>query len=137
MKQLISKVFALASMLLVAYAASASGNLEKAALMLDQQSRAGKGEFVTYLTGAAAAYRWAGGTKEIGEAGSIYCPPSEAKLDGRGYAKIALQEYQRRKLEYAAVQDFPLNVLALALMRGLQEKFPCPVEEQTPSVKVQ
>jgi len=60
--------------------------------MLDQQSRAGKGEFVTYLTGAAAAYRWAGGTKEIGEAGSIYCPPSEAKLDGRGYAKIALQE---------------------------------------------
>ena len=122
-------------MLLIASAASASGNLDKAAQMLDQQSRAGKGEFVTYLTGAAAAYRWAGGTKEVGGASSIYCPPSEAKLDGRGYAKIALQEYQRRKLEYAAVQDFPLNVLALALMRGLQERFPCGAAESASSVK--
>ena len=136
MKQLISRLFAVAaSMLLVANAASASGNLEKAAQMLDQQSRAGKGEFVTYLTGAAAAYRWAGGTQEIGGAGSIYCPPSEAKLDGRGYAKIALQEYQRRKGDYAAVQDFPLNVLALALMRGLQEKFPCRAAESAPAEK--
>jgi hypothetical protein len=137
MKQLISKVFALASMLLVAHAATASGNLEKAAQMLDQQSRAGKGEFVTYLTGAAAGYRWAGGTKDSGGASSIYCPPLDAKLDGRGYAKIALQEYQRRKDEYAAVQDFPLNVLALALMRGLQERFPCRAEEPAPSVKPQ
>jgi hypothetical protein len=134
MKQLISRLFAVAgSMLLVANAASASGNLEKAAQMLDQQSRAGKGEFITYLTGAAAAYRWAGGGKDIGEARSIYCAPADAKLDGRGYAKIALQEYQRKKGEYASVQDFPLNVLALALMRGLQEKFPCAAERQVPA----
>jgi hypothetical protein len=138
MKQLISRLFAVAgSMLLVANAASASGNLEKAAQMLDQQSRAGRGEFITYLTGAAAAYRWAGGAKDIGEARSIYCPPSDAKLDGRGYAKIALQEYQRKKGEYASVQDYPLNVLALALMHGLQEKFPCRAEEQAPAEKVQ
>ena len=120
-------------MLLIANAASASGNLEKAAQMLDQQSRAGKGEFVTYLTGAAAAYRWAGGAKDMVRAGSIYCPPADAKLDGRGYAKIALQEYQRKRGEYASVQDFPLNVLALALMHGLQEKFPCAAERQAPA----
>jgi len=133
MKHLISRVFALAGwMLLVAQAASASGNLEKAAQMLDQQSRAGRGEFITYLTGAAAAYRWAGGGKDNGEAGPIYCPPSDAKLDGRGYAKIALQEYQRKKGEYASVQDFPLNVLALALMHGLQDRFPCEKNDQSP-----
>jgi hypothetical protein len=132
MKQTISTVFALAaSMLLAPHAASASGNLEKAAQMLDQQSRAGRGEFITYLTGAAAAYRWAGAAKDSGEAGPIYCPPADAKLDGRGYAKIALQEYQRKKGEYASVQDFPLNVLTLALMRGLQDRFPCEKNDQS------
>ena len=135
MKQISSKLFAIAGFgWLIANSALANGNnLEKAAQMLDQQSRAGKGEFITYLTGAAAAYRWAGGSKDVAGTASIYCPPAEAKLDGRGYAKIALQEYQRKKGEYAGVQEFPLNVLALALMRGLQEKFPCRAEAPAPA----
>jgi len=124
--------------LLVANAVWAQpSNLEKAAQILDQQSRAGRGEFITYLTGAAAAYRWASVKGDLAGPGSIYCPPPEAKLDGRGYAKIALQEYQRSKGEYAGVHDFPLNVLALALLRGLQDRFPCRSEEQGPSVKLQ
>jgi len=124
MKRIIGSVLAIA--LFAANAAWADrGNLEKAARILDQQSRAGKGEFITYLTGAAAGYRWAGAN----------CPPHDAQLDGRGYAKIALDEYQRRKTEYAGLPDFPLNVLALALMRGLQEKFPCRPEEQPPALK--
>jgi hypothetical protein len=139
MKLIISSVFAIAGFaLLVANAVWAQGsNLEKAAHMLDQQSRAGKGEFLTYLTGAAAAYRWVGVRSDIEGSASIYCPPQEVKLDGRGYAKIALEEYQRRKSEYAGLKDFPLNVLALALLRGLQERFPCRVEAQPPSVKLQ
>jgi hypothetical protein len=139
MKLIISSVFAITGFaLLVANAVWAqTSNLEKAAHMLDQQSRAGKGEFLTYLTGAAAAYRWVGVRSDIEGSASIYCPPQEVKLDGRGYAKIALEEYQRRKSEYAGLKDFPLNVLALALLRGLQERFPCRVEAQPPSVKLQ
>jgi hypothetical protein len=134
MKQIISSAFAL----LVANAVWAQGsNLEKAAHMLDQQSRAGKGEFLTYLTGAAAAYRWVGVKSDIEGSASIYCPPPDAQLDGRGYAKIALAEYQRNKGEYAGLKDFPLNVLALALLRGLQEKYPCRAEAQPPTVKLQ
>jgi hypothetical protein len=124
--------------LLVADAVWAQGsNLEKAAHMLDLQSRAGKGEFLTYLTGAAAAYRWIGVKSDVEGSASVYCPPQEMKLDGRGYAKIALEEYQRRKGDYAGLKDFPLNVLALALLRGLQERYPCQAEAQSPTVKLQ
>ena len=139
MKLIISSVFAIAGFaLLVANTVWAQpGNLEKAAQMLDQQSRAGKGEFITYLAGAAAAYRWTALNSDVGGPGAIYCPPPDAKLDGRGYAKIALEEYQRRKGEYAGLKDFPLNVLALALLRGLQERFPCRSEAQAPAVKLQ
>ena len=134
MKRIISSVVAT---LLVANTVWAQGNLEKAAHMLDQQSRTGKGEFLTYLTGAAAAYRWVGVKSDIEGSASMYCPPQDAKLDGRGYAKIALEEDQRRKAEYAGLHDFPLNVLALALLRGLQEKFPCRAEAQAPTAKSQ
>src|SRR5690242_2446312 len=133
MKQIISAVFAL----LVANAVHAQGNLEKAAHMLEQQSRNGKGEFLTYLTGAAAAYRWVGVKSDIEGSAPIYCPPPEAQLDGRSYAKIALTEYQRNKSEYAARKDFPLNVLALALLRGLQEHYPCRAEAPAPTVKAE
>jgi hypothetical protein len=119
--------------LFLANAAWAQGNLEKAAQMLDQQSRAGKGEFLTYLTGAAAAYRWIGVKSDIAGSASAYCPPQDMKLDGRGYAKIALTEYQQRRSEYAGLHDFPLNVLALALLRGLQEKYPCRAEAEAPA----
>jgi len=131
MKQIICSVFAVAGFgLLVATAVWAQpSNLEKAAHMLDQQSRAGKGEFLTYLTGAAAAYRWVGVKSDIEGSAAVYCPPQEMKLDGRGYG--------RRKGEYAGLHDFPLNVLALALLRGLQERYPCRVEAQSPSVKLQ
>ena len=139
MKLIISSVFAIAGFaLLVANAVWAqASNLDKAAHMLDQQSRAGKGEFLTYLTGAAAAYRWVGVKSDIEGSAAVYCPPQEMKLDGRGYAKIALEEYGRRKGDYAGLHDFPLNVLALALLRGLQERYPCRSEAQPPTVKLQ
>ena len=139
MKQIISTVLAIAGFTLLAANAcwAQPSNLEKAAHMLEQQSRNGKGEFLTYLTGAAAAYRWIGVKSDIEGSASVYCPPQELKLDGRGYAKIALEEYQRRKGDYAGVHDFPLNVLALALLRGLQEKYPCRAEAQAPTVKLQ
>src|SRR5207302_8729206 len=122
MKQIICSVFAVAGFgLFVANAVWAQpSNLEKAAHMLDQQSRAGKGEFITYLTGAAAAYRWIGVKSDIEGSASVYCPPQELKLDGRGYGKIARGEYERRKGEYGGLQESPLTVLALALVRGLQ-----------------
>lgn len=134
MKRIIGSLLAL----LVASAVHAQGShLEKAANMLDQQSRAGRGEFLTYLTGAAAAYRWVGVKSDIAGSASIYCPPADAQLDGRGYAKIALAEYQHNKGAYAGMKDFPLNVLALALLRGLQEKYPCRAEAPAPTVKAE
>jgi hypothetical protein len=99
----------------------AQTNLEKAAHLLEQQSRNGKGEFITFLTGAATAYRWASTDADAG----MYCPPPKLTLDGRSYAKIALEEYRRAKPEYAKLKDYPLDVLTLALLRGLREKFPC------------
>src|SRR5438094_8341030 len=118
MKKIVCSVFAIAGFaLLVADPAWAeASNLAKAAQILDQQSRAGKGELITYLTGAAAAYRWAGVKSDLAGPASIYCPPADTKPDRRGYAKIALQEYQRRKRQYAGVHNFPLNVLALAVL---------------------
>src|ERR1041385_3521959 len=39
-------------------AAAAAGKIDKAVQILEQQARAGRGEFVTFLMGAASAYRW-------------------------------------------------------------------------------
>ena len=106
--------------LFVCTAASAqSSRLDQAAQLLEQQSRRGKGEFVTYLTGAASAYRWS----EAAQAS--YCPPASAQLDGRSYARLALQEYRRSRSEYAALSGYPLEVLSLALLRGLRHQYPC------------
>jgi hypothetical protein len=103
----------------------AQTNLEKAAHILEQQSRSGKGEFITFLTGAASAYRWASAGADAEGAASMYCPPPNLTLDGRSYARIALQEYQRAKPDYTKLPDYPLEVLTLALGRGLRDKFPC------------
>jgi hypothetical protein len=106
-------------------ATAQSGNLEKAARILERQAHAGRGEFITYLVGAAAAYRWASIDNDIASA-ALYCPPSGAKLDGRAWGKIALEEYRRDKAQYAGLDEYPLSVFALALLHGLQSKYPCP-----------
>jgi hypothetical protein len=93
--------------------------------------------YFTPLVGGWVADRWIGVKSDVEGSASVYCPPQEMKLDGRGYAKIALEEYQRRKGDYAGLKDFPLNVLALALLRGLQERYPCQAEAQSPTVKLQ
>lgn len=110
-----TRFFLALACLLCAQSASAQTNLDKAANLLDQQSRRGKGEFITYLTGAAAAYRWA----------ESYCPAPDAMLDGRSYGRIALEEYRRAKPEYAKLTQYPLDVLSLALLRGLETRYPC------------
>ena len=109
-----TRFLALACLLCV-QAAFAQTNLDKAANLLDQQSRRGKGEFITYLTGAAAAYRWA----------ESYCPAADVALDGRSYGRIAVEEYRRAKSEYAKLPQYPLDVLSLALLRGLESRYPC------------
>lgn len=100
-------------------------NLEKAVVILEQQSRTGRGEFINFLTGAASAYRWVATNVDVGGAEPTYCPAPDLMLDGRSYAKIALEEYKRAKSEYSKLPDYPLNVLTLALLRGLQGMFPC------------
>ena len=121
-----------AALLTTGAAVAQPGNLDKAANILERQARAGKGEFITYLVGAAAAYRWA---NKNGDADSprLYCPTSDAKLDGRAWARIALEEYRQNKSEYADLQEYPLSVFALALLHGLQSKYPCPSDEPDPS----
>jgi hypothetical protein len=99
--------------------------LDKAAQILEQQARAGRGEFISFLMGAASAYRWESAAPEGADAERHFCPPPRHTLDGRIYARIALEEYRRAKSEYAALSDYPLDVLALALQRGLRARFPC------------
>lgn len=119
--------------LFIASSASAQpGNLEKAARILEQQARAGRGEFITYLVGAAAGYRWASKETDGGMAG-LYCPPANARFDGKAWGKIALEEYRRDKPRYASLDgEYPLSVFALALLHGLQSSFPCPSEDAGP-----
>jgi hypothetical protein len=116
---------ALACSLLPQEAYTQQKNLEKAAILLEQQSRTGKGEFINFLTGAATAYRWIGTNLDLGGAEPTYCPAPNVALDGRSYARIALEEYRRAKSEYSSLPEYPLSVLTLALMRGLRGKYPC------------
>ena len=122
-----------AAALLIATAAPArSSNLDDAARILERQARAGRGEFITYLVGAAAAYRWAS-VDDDAETPPLYCPAPDLKLDGRAWARIALDEYKRNKSEYADLKEYPLSVFALALLHGLQSKYPCSAAEPDPS----
>jgi len=105
--------------------AGAQGKLDKAVQILEQQARAGRGEFVTFLMGAASAYRWDSAAPEGPGAERLFCPPPWHSVDGKSYAKIALEEYRRSKGEYAALTEYPLDVLSLALQRGLRARYPC------------
>jgi hypothetical protein len=111
--------------LALAPAAGAQGKLDKAVQILEQQARAGRGEFVTFLMGAASAYRWDSAAPEGAAAERLFCPPPWHSVDGKSYAKIALEEYRRSKGEYAALTEYPLDVLSLALQRGLRARYPC------------
>jgi hypothetical protein len=106
-------------------AAAAQGKLDKAVQILEQQARAGRGEFVTFLMGAASAYRWDSAAPEAPSAERLFCPPPWHSVDGKSYAKIALEEYRRSKSEYAGLSEYPLDVLSLALQRGLRARYPC------------
>ena len=106
-------------------AAGAQGKLDKAVQILEQQARAGRGEFVTFLMGAASAYRWDSAAPEGAAAERLVCPPPWHSVDGKSYAKIALEEYRRSKSEYAGLAEYPLDVLSLALQRGLRARYPC------------
>src|ERR1043166_1093495 len=106
-------------------AAAAAGKIDKAVQILEQQARAGRGEFVTFLMGAASAYRWDSTAPEGPPAERLFCPPPWHSVDGKSYARIALEEYRRSKSEYAALSEYPLDVLSLALQRGLRARYPC------------
>jgi hypothetical protein len=127
MKTRIERALAVAGVafLMSATASAQPGTMEKAAQILYRQTRAGRGEFITYLSGAAAAYRWASTDGEA-KIAALYCPPDDAKFDGRAWGKIALEEYGRDKRQYGALPGYPLDVFALALLHGLQTRFPCP-----------
>ena len=109
--------------LLTSPPAHAQARLEKAAQVLEQQARTGKGEFINFLIGAASAFRWAEGQGTD----ATYCPP-DTPLDGRRYAMITLEEYKRGKAEYMKISGYPLDVLTLALLRSLRAQFPCSKE---------
>ena len=134
MKRITLRAVAIAGAVLLTPGAGAAqpGTLDKAANILERQARAGRGEFITYLVGAAAAYRWA---NKDGDAGAppLYCPTSDARLDGKAWARIALEEYRRNKSEYADLEEYPLSVFALALLHGLQSKYPCSPDEEPDS----
>lgn len=123
-------VFALMCIAVPPAALAQQGRLDKAVQILEQQARAGKGEFVTFLMGAASAYRWDSAAGDAPGVERLFCPPPWHSLDGKSYAKIALDEYRRSRREYAALTEYPLDVLSLALQRGLRERFPCAAERE-------
>ena len=104
-------------------------NLDKAVGILEQQARSGRGEFISFLNGAASASRGLSADNSGQRFERAFGPPADAALDGRAYAKIAIAEYRRAKHEYAKLPDYPLQVLSLALVRGLGERFPCTTDE--------
>jgi hypothetical protein len=106
----------------------AQARLDRAAQVLEQQARRGKGEFINFLIGAASAYRWSEGQGTE----ATYCPP-EAPLDGRRYANLALEEYKRGRTEYIKMSGYPLDILTLALLRSLRAQFPCPADKPAES----
>ena len=114
--------------------AGAQGKLDKAVQILEQQARTGRGEFVTFLMGAASAYRWDSAAPEGPGAERLFCPPPWHSVDGKSYAKMALEEYRRSKSEYAALSEYPLDVLSLALQRGLRARYPCDAGGETKPV---
>ena len=126
--QIRSAMLIIASVLIPSTGWAQKTNLEKAVGVVEQQARSGKGEFVTYLTGAAAAYRWASATGTMRE--GTYCPPPDLALDGRSYARIAIEEYKGAKSEYLKLPQYPLDVLSFALLRGLGKRFPCAAPPQ-------
>jgi hypothetical protein len=108
--------------------AYAQPRLDRAAQVLEQQARRGKGEFISFLIGAASAYRWSEGQGTE----ATFCPP-EAPLEGRRYASMALEEYKRGRTEYMKMSGYPLDILTLALLRSLREQFPCVAEKAADS----
>ncbi len=110
---------------LAAPAFAQSSTLEKAARILEQQAKRGKGEFVTFLMGAASAYRWDSASSDGADLARHFCPPPRDSLEGKTYARIALEEYRRDTREYSGLKEYPLDVLALALQRGLRARYPC------------
>lgn len=132
MNSIIQRALAGAAIIFLASAAFAQGSkLDQAAQILKQQAKRGRGEFITFLTGAATAYRWASEDDES-DSRPLYCLPPDAKFDGRAYANIALEEYNSAKARYRDIPEYPLTVLTLALLHGLQAKYPCETEEEQP-----
>jgi hypothetical protein len=105
---------------------SEPARLDKAVSLLQQQSQTGKGEFVAFINAAGGAYSWVNAELETREQGHrLFCPPPGTLLTSREYAQIAVAEYKKGKHEYAQRTEYPLEVLSLALLRGLQDTFPC------------
>jgi len=107
-------------------ARSEQARLEKAVDLLQQQSQTGKGEFIAFINAAGSAYSWVNAELGIKDAGQrLFCPPPGKSLTSRDYAHIAVAEYRKSKQAYAQRIEYPLDVLSLALLRGLQDTFPC------------
>jgi len=64
-------------------AAAAAGKIDKAVQILEQQARAGRGEFVTFLMGAASAYRWDSTAPEGPGAERLFCPSTVCQGGGQ------------------------------------------------------
>ena len=107
-------------------ARSEQARLDKAVDLLQQQSQTGKGEFIAFINAAGSAYNWVNAELETKDAGHrLFCPPPGKSLTSRDYAHIAVDEYRKAKHDYAQRTEYPLDVLSLALLRGLQDTFPC------------
>ncbi len=107
-------------------ARSEQARLDKAVDLLQQQSQTGRGEFIAFINAAGSAYSWVNAELEIKDAAQrLFCPPPGKSLTSREYAQIAVAEYKKAKREYAQRTEYPLDVLSLALLRGLQDTFPC------------
>ena len=107
-------------------ARSEQARLDKAVDLLQQQSQTGRGEFIAFINAAGSAYNWVNAELETKDAGlRLFCPPPGKSLTSRDYAQIAVGEYRKAKHDYAQRTEYPLDVLSLALLRGLQDTFPC------------
>jgi hypothetical protein len=111
-----------------ALAAQAQENTktDRVVAALEEEMRGGRGELMFYLRGAGNALGWANSQLKVQRGQrQLYCQPDQLSLNASAYAKIAIEEYRVNKLKYAAIDEYPLDALALALLHGLQRTYPC------------
>lgn len=105
----------------------AASDVEIAVEELKAQRNAGSGIWITILSGAGTAYGMANAQLKYQGLTPLFCQPAQFILNPLNFADIVLGEFREEPKVYnlSQYQQYPMDVLTLALLRGLRKSFPC------------